>query len=347
VTEFEISSLQKVAFLELEEALSRVHSDAERWQDVCDAVSRCFGAVGTIIIPVDPEHRGVWLTQSPCLKATTEHYISEGWHLNDFRQNGAKLLLKDGIFTDDDLADRSVFLELPYYRDFLIPRGLGYAAVLHIEVDGRDFAMSIQFSHQRQPLTTLERKFALAVASRIMDAVGILSAAVKRKISEFTELMSETVDEVAVFDAAGNIQSERTQEAQLVCWPTKEIGLACAVDPDNFHPIFATREDDLCSYDFTLLLIPPSLRHFFVEEKVLVMKSEASSTFEGERFGAMFDLTRAELRCVKLLSNGMSLQEIAAELGLKVSTVRQRLKVVFQKTGAHSQGKLVALFFRA
>src|SRR5690606_12680845 len=59
-----------------------------------------------------------------------------------------------------------------------------------------------------------------------------------------------------------------------------------------------------------------------------------------------FGLSAAETRLCELLANGRSLAEAADALRLSEGTVRQRAKAVFQKTGTHRQGQLIALVSR-
>lgn len=59
-----------------------------------------------------------------------------------------------------------------------------------------------------------------------------------------------------------------------------------------------------------------------------------------------FGLSEAEIRLCELLINGHSLAGAAQILGLSDGTVRQRVKAVFQKTGTHRQGELVARLAR-
>jgi DNA-binding CsgD family transcriptional regulator len=54
-------------------------------------------------------------------------------------------------------------------------------------------------------------------------------------------------------------------------------------------------------------------------------------------------LTRREADVTALLARGLGLEVIAAELGLRLSTVRYNLKHVFEKAGVHNQAGLVAL----
>lgn len=59
-----------------------------------------------------------------------------------------------------------------------------------------------------------------------------------------------------------------------------------------------------------------------------------------------FGLSGAESRLCELLVNGLSLARAARELEVSEGTVRQRVKMIFQKTGTHRQGELVALIAR-
>lgn len=62
--------------------------------------------------------------------------------------------------------------------------------------------------------------------------------------------------------------------------------------------------------------------------------------------GLAFGLTAVETRLCEILVNGHSLAEAAGMLRLSEGTVRQRAKVIFQKTGTHRQGQLIALVCR-
>jgi DNA-binding CsgD family transcriptional regulator len=63
---------------------------------------------------------------------------------------------------------------------------------------------------------------------------------------------------------------------------------------------------------------------------------------EGE-IRALFGLTKAEARLAKTLVDGLSLETAARQLGLRVGTLRTRLKSIFEKTGCHRQADLVRL----
>lgn len=55
----------------------------------------------------------------------------------------------------------------------------------------------------------------------------------------------------------------------------------------------------------------------------------------------LYALTPAEARLVVQLLQGQTLQEIAGELGVSVTTARTHLRSVFSKTGTRRQSELV------
>jgi DNA-binding CsgD family transcriptional regulator len=59
-----------------------------------------------------------------------------------------------------------------------------------------------------------------------------------------------------------------------------------------------------------------------------------------------FGLTAAESRLALRLLTGESLKSAAAALGITYESARSQLKAIFQKTGTHRQGELIALLGR-
>jgi DNA-binding CsgD family transcriptional regulator len=60
----------------------------------------------------------------------------------------------------------------------------------------------------------------------------------------------------------------------------------------------------------------------------------------------VFALTHAEARLAQGIARGNSLEEVAAGLGIKISTARTQLASIFAKTQTRRQAKLVALLAR-
>ena len=71
--------------------------------------------------------------------------------------------------------------------------------------------------------------------------------------------------------------------------------------------------------------------------------SSATRASNDEMLRALYGLTAAEAVLTRLLVQGLPLAEAAAQLGVRVQTVRTRLKTIFEKTDTHRQAELVRL----
>ena len=76
---------------------------------------------------------------------------------------------------------------------------------------------------------------------------------------------------------------------------------------------------------------------------IFIGAPDARPGIDRKAVAVAFDLTPRESEITVLLADGLSLNEIADQLGVGVASVRQYAKRVFDKTGARSQSKLVAL----
>ena len=97
------------------------------------------------------------------------------------------------------------------------------------------------------------------------------------------------------------------------------------------------------STNVLVIQIPPSLRHFFMHFKVCAIRTECSiaTGLKHMRLREDYSLTASEIATLDLLVEGKTPYMIADILSLKVSTVRQRLKQIFEKVQVNSQVELI------
>jgi DNA-binding CsgD family transcriptional regulator len=76
---------------------------------------------------------------------------------------------------------------------------------------------------------------------------------------------------------------------------------------------------------------------------VFITEPDAPSPIDRIVIAETFRLTRRESEIAVLLADGFGVDTIASRLGLGRGTVRDHLRHIFEKTGAHSQPALVAL----
>jgi DNA-binding CsgD family transcriptional regulator len=80
---------------------------------------------------------------------------------------------------------------------------------------------------------------------------------------------------------------------------------------------------------------------------MVIIDADSAFSPDASALGALFSLTPAEIRVTSLLVQGHSMEEIAAELGVSLETVRTHVRRVFSKTATNRQGELIALVLRS
>jgi DNA-binding CsgD family transcriptional regulator len=66
----------------------------------------------------------------------------------------------------------------------------------------------------------------------------------------------------------------------------------------------------------------------------------------GDHLKVAWDFTRAECRLAHFLLRGISLEDAATQAGVTKNTVRSQVRGMYEKTGTHRQGELVAALYR-
>ena len=86
-----------------------------------------------------------------------------------------------------------------------------------------------------------------------------------------------------------------------------------------------------------------AMEPFAARWAVFVQNPHIAMPLPGEAFGRLYKLTPAELRVAMALAPGLSPEEAAAMLGLRLPTVRTHLQRIYAKTDTNRQIDLVRL----
>lgn len=92
-----------------------------------------------------------------------------------------------------------------------------------------------------------------------------------------------------------------------------------------------------------LLDAPPGSAAGEAVSVAFIGNPDTGSVTTTEVLEQLYSLTRAEAELVRMLSEGRSLDQVAAARGVTMNTVRSQLKQVFSKTDTKRQGELVRL----
>lgn len=119
---------------------------------------------------------------------------------------------------------------------------------------------------------------------------------------------------------------------------------------------------DNAPFDPRVVRVPPAYRALYPDLPARLAAAHAAGNPEAKAAAAamiealnanarreegmlisQYDLTPAQARLAVHVRDGGTLASYSEEAGLKVNTVRQHLKMVFQKVGVRRQSELVAL----
>jgi DNA-binding CsgD family transcriptional regulator len=98
-----------------------------------------------------------------------------------------------------------------------------------------------------------------------------------------------------------------------------------------------------------IVALPDAVRDPLASATHLLVLKTACASVAGQHSSmlrVLLDLSPAESRLACLLATGIDLAQAASQCGIRVSTARSYLEKIFQKTGCHRQGELIALLGR-
>ena len=307
------------------------------------------------------------------LASYREYYVGLNPWL-DFWTNG----LPNKVSLSERDSPSVAFRETEFYQDWLGPQGnMSAAAGIQVEVNPHSFVL-IAWHYDVAVADRYDR-----VAARVLEGLkptivdAVRGAADLRDGLESSQRLGplmESIDGAAllverdrhireanteaaaalrrgeVLAAAGDVLVLRDAAAQR--WLEEAVvrlidGLPIATTTmafslgESVFSVGATRAPDHAETGFALLVQP--------RPRVLVVVKPltgAAVRVDANALKVTYGLSGAETRLCELLVNGRSLAEAAEILRVSEGTVRQRVKVIFHKTGTHRQGELVALLAR-
>jgi len=335
----------------------------ELWPAVLDELASLSNARGGLMFAV--RDRVLNWTASAELEEVFKAYVDDGWfrrctrRVCIFNSPEPAFHVEHDFWTEDELAVN------PIYRDFFRPRGLGWSAGTGVPMATGDnivFSLERQFDVGPVEKTVVDRLnalrphlarsafisarlgmqrasgasetlTALGLPTVILDAAGVAVAA-----NELMDGLSEHVKWGAdgrfiLKDAAAHSHIKAALDALAVGKEAPVLSFPVRGGPDasimvaHLIPLGRTARD-VFSQSYLLLALTP-------------VRSDAAPSVPLIR--ALFDLTPTEARVARGLASGKSLEEIADESGVALSTVRWQLRHIYAKTGCTRQGELVAL----
>lgn len=347
----------------------------ERWPQALQAIADCTDDVGTVLM-WRRDDGGFGTIVSPALEASQADYLRD-WAMRDIR---AARMVERGFHiatdcaTDGDVVDDDEIDDLPIYRDFLIPHGLGWFAATSVAPDPRIVvAISVQRRHDRPRFDAAELRLvaqlgrhveqSLRIGIRLFDGnlktEGLANALSSMNIGVFglDSLGRVTLRNPAAETLLGaglTIRNDRlspTGRSDREAFEAEFARIRAEGAPLEVKPLLIGEADD--AQRLVVHLLPVSTEQMFAgamlaETRVLALvvgldrKEPIAPTVLRDLLG----LTLNEARIASLVGAGLQPRAVADHLGIAEETARSVLKRVFAKTGVSRQAELVGLLAR-
>jgi DNA-binding CsgD family transcriptional regulator len=278
------------------------------------------------------------------------------------------------VYAEDELIPSEKFLQTEIYRGLLGPANLRYAAItiLACTVRGLD-AISLWRTPEEGPMGTDSRRLLELLIPHVQIALKMhraLGAAEQRQASA-EAMANASPTAMFVLTKDGLVQHWNTAAESLVrdndvlTLTNGHLTARCEEDRDALIKLFRDAVSPSYSMSKTtpshvlslqrgsgkrplqLLAAPLPETHrqrSHADLLVLVSDPEKPASFPDDLLHALFGLTPAEVEVANGLLMGYSPEEIGCLRRVSVSTVRQQVKSMLDKTGTNRQSDMVRLF---
>ncbi len=339
--------------------------NTSRWTDVLEKTAAASRSYGINILPIEGRlFRNIVTTES--LVPAMESYFGDEWYARDFRAVHVPLLKRRGVLLEQDYASQAHFDTLDYYRA-QERFGLRWTAILEFSSGDDLLAFVLQRRIGDGPFEREEAAVFQKIRQKLM-----ISAAMMRNISA-----SEVRGMAAAFEMA-NVACIFLDRRGLVTTVNEKamalLGPDLQIVKGELRP---ARTDEAASFNRHLKAILGSDVSFLADEADVLLLTRAGKRpliARIQRLGCemqdvfshsravvliddpeekvqqrpstlvkLFGLTRVEAEIAQMLTQGMSLHEIAAHRAVSYQTARAHLKSIYRKTDTNRQSELSLL----
>ena len=348
------------------ELIDRIYECAvvpELWPDVLDGLAELTDFRGGLLFSA--RDRVLKWTASDNLNDIFRSYVDDGWFTKCPRRVCLFGRTLPGFFVEQDFWTSDQLESTPIYRDFFRPRGLGWSAGTGLQMPTGDHVVfSIEREHSRGPIekervealnelrSHLARSAFVSARLGLQRAKGAKDALTSLGLPALLLGQDGTAIEAnsLIENLADYVQWRAQSRIALTDGRANEL-LSSALAALDTNSEFAVRSfplrdgDDKAAMVVHLIPIRRSAHDIFAGCYALLVLTPVAAPPAPpiELMRSLFDLTLSEARVARGLAAGETLEEIATNGGVAITTVRSQLRQVLEKTGCTRQAEVVSL----
>jgi DNA-binding CsgD family transcriptional regulator len=351
------------------ELIDRIYECAvvpELWPSVLDDLAELTDARGGLLFSA---RKQLCWTASESVQDIFQEYFTDGWFDRCSRRVCSMNNARASFFVEQDFWDKDQLEKDPMYRDLFRPHGLGWSTWTGLRMPtGDEIVVSIERTFERGPIEREhvdrlnELRPHLVRAALVTARLGLQRAKGATDALTALGLPALLVDETGrVVEANPLIEAlpEKVRfgvNNRLILADAKaNETLASALAQIETLPSAASRTfalRDEAGQATTLLHIMPirrSAHDVLGRSYALVLLTPLDANRgapSADLMRTLFDLTPSEARVAQGIAGGKSMEDIASQGGVAITTVRSQLRRVLEKTGCTRQAEVAALLAR-
>ncbi|MEX6725662.1 helix-turn-helix transcriptional regulator [Sphingosinicellaceae bacterium M-36] len=350
--------------------------DEALWPGTAARIAAAFGSTSTV---VKLHGEGARVNLLECtdnlMVSEREQAWAQDWHRKDLWVERSVAWGMSRIITDEDLVTREEQERSGFYQEWL--RHLGIHHMIGAVFPAADGAIGVLGIHRPRgggAYTGQERRQAALLLPHLQRALRLGQRLAILSHSHATALQAlDRLDTgVLVLDGTCRVLHASRMAERLLC-ENAELAVVhgrLALRPPALHDrlvalvhaAMATARGRIAAPGAALAMQRPHRMPLAIEvapmrpavgvfgeqrPAVLVFIRDPEAPVAVARLRELFSLTRTESVVAAALGRGASPEEIAADMGIGLATVRSHLKRILAKTGTHRQAEAAALLARS
>ncbi|WP_374654619.1 helix-turn-helix transcriptional regulator [Phenylobacterium sp.] len=350
--------------------------DDAQWAGMATHIAEAFGSTSTIL-KLHGEGARVELLEftGNLIVAERDQAWADHWHRRDLWVTRSVAHGLSRVITDQDLVTPEEQARSGFYQEWLSRLDIHHMlGAVFPAADGAIGVLGVHRPREAGAYDAVERRQAALVLPHLQRAlrIGQRLAAAQSGRRAMLDAFDRLDAGVLILDAAGRILHANRAARQMF---SENIELSVvqgrlALRQPRLHDRLLTLlrasldiaqgkigapggalsvpRIDRAPLALEIAPLPPSASVTGLQQPaVLIHIRDPEAPLAAARLRELFGLTRSESVVAAALGRGASLDEIAAETGVGLATVRSHLKRILAKTGTHRQAEAAALLARS
>lgn len=276
----------------------------------------------------------------------------------------------------DEILPRDRLHKTAYYQELLKPAGTEYVLFVLFEYEGDVCTLSISRSMDAGPFSTLDKASAESLVKHLEGAVAMFIN--YRNLENERNSIAAALDNlelgIVVLDQNQHVLYQNTEAREILdqqSFFSVDDGYLVATSEfqrpfskliesayeasnanavDAVFPMCMQTQDHHYSIQLLIKPIPHSRITRNASYPALSLHLSRSKTYRqpsSEVLRVFFNLTRAEARIVVLLTEELTLVDIAESLNISLNTLRVHIRSIYEKVGVSNRSALIKYVLRS